>query len=45
VQQLDDNLAAADVKRGADEMKRLDDASAFDPGYPYGFMANIQQRW
>jgi aryl-alcohol dehydrogenase-like predicted oxidoreductase len=45
VQQLDDNLAAADVKLGADEMKRLDDASAFDPGYPYGFMANIQQRW
>jgi len=45
LQQLDDNLAAAEVKLSAEEVKRLDDASAFEPGYPYKFMANIQKRW
>jgi aryl-alcohol dehydrogenase-like predicted oxidoreductase len=45
IQQLDDNLAAADVKLGLEDMKRLDEASAFELGYPYGFIANLQQRW
>jgi aryl-alcohol dehydrogenase-like predicted oxidoreductase len=45
LQQLDDNLAAADVKLTPEDMKRLDDASAFELGYPYGFIANLQQRW
>ena len=45
LQQLDDNLAAAEVQLSTEEVKRLDDASAFDPGYPYKFMANIQKRW
>lgn len=45
VEQLDDNLAAAEVKLTADDVKRLDDASAFDLGYPYKFIANIQKRW
>jgi aryl-alcohol dehydrogenase-like predicted oxidoreductase len=43
--QLDDNLAAAELRLSADEVKRLDEASAFDPGYPYDFLARIQGRW
>ncbi len=45
VAQLDDNLKAADVKLTADDVKKLDDASAFDLGYPYKFIANVQKRW
>ena len=45
IEQLDDNLKALDVKLSADEVKTLDEASAFDLGYPYTFMANIQKRW
>jgi aryl-alcohol dehydrogenase-like predicted oxidoreductase len=45
VEQVDDNLNAADVKLSAEELRKLDEASAFDPGYPYKFIANIQKRW
>ena len=45
VEQLDDNLKGAEVKLTAEDVKRLDDASAFDLGYPYKFIANIQKRW
>ena len=45
VEQLDDNLKAADVELSAADVKRLDDASAHELGYPYSFMANIQKRW
>ena len=45
VEQLDDNLKAADVKLSPDDVKKLDDASAFDIGYPYKMIANIQKRW
>ena len=45
IEQLDHNLKAADVKLSADEVQRLDDASAFKLGYPYEFLANIQKRW
>jgi aryl-alcohol dehydrogenase-like predicted oxidoreductase len=45
IAQLDDNLKAVDVKLSADQVKQLDDASGFDLGYPYNFMANIQKRW
>ncbi len=45
LQQLDDNLKAADVKLAAADVQRLDDASAVDVGYPYKFIANIQKRW
>ena len=45
LQQLDDNLAAADVKLTDADVKTLDDASAFKLGYPYEFLANIQKRW
>jgi len=43
--QLDENLAAADVTLTAAHVKALDDASAFDLGYPYKFIENIQKRW
>jgi len=45
IEQLDDNLKAADVKLSVEDVQKLDTASAFDPGYPYKFMANIQKRW
>ena len=45
VDQLTDNLAAGDLKLPAEHVKILDDASAFDPGYPYDFMARIQGGW
>jgi aryl-alcohol dehydrogenase-like predicted oxidoreductase len=43
--QLDDNLAAASLELSADDMKRLDEASGFDVGYPYAMIKNIQGRW
>jgi aryl-alcohol dehydrogenase-like predicted oxidoreductase len=45
LEQLDDNLRAADVKLSAEDVQRLDDASAFDLGYPYKMIASIQKRW
>ncbi len=45
VEQLDENLAAIDAKLTAEDVKRLDDASAFELGYPYKFIGNIQKRW
>jgi aryl-alcohol dehydrogenase-like predicted oxidoreductase len=45
LEQLDDNLKAADVKLSTEEVQKLDEASAFELGYPYTFMAGIQKRW
>jgi aryl-alcohol dehydrogenase-like predicted oxidoreductase len=45
VAQLDDNLRAAEVALSAEQVKRLDDASAFDLGYPYTFIHQLQQTW
>jgi aryl-alcohol dehydrogenase-like predicted oxidoreductase len=45
LEQLDDNLKAADVKLTSADVSRLDDASAYKLGYPYEFMGNIQKRW
>jgi aryl-alcohol dehydrogenase-like predicted oxidoreductase len=45
VEQLDDNLKAADVKLTAEDVGKLDEASAYDLGYPYKFIANVQKRW
>ncbi|HEX4340876.1 MAG TPA: aldo/keto reductase [Polyangiaceae bacterium] len=45
VEQVDDNLAAADVKLSAEDMQKLDEASHVPFGYPYSFMGNIQKRW
>jgi aryl-alcohol dehydrogenase-like predicted oxidoreductase len=43
--QLDENLKAAEVRLTHEDVHKLDAASAFDPGYPYKFIANIQKRW
>jgi aryl-alcohol dehydrogenase-like predicted oxidoreductase len=45
VAQLDDNLRAAEIRLDAGQVKRLDDASAFELGYPYDFMQRVQGRW
>lgn len=45
VQQLDENLKAAEVALSDDQVKRLDEASSFDLGYPYAFMKNVQYTW
>ena len=45
LEQLDENLKAADVKLTDEDVKRLDDASAFKLGYPYEFLASVQKRW
>ncbi|MEQ1501457.1 MAG: aldo/keto reductase [Myxococcota bacterium] len=50
VAQLDDNAKAADLKLSPahgkeDWVARLDQASAFEPGYPYDFIRRIQGRW
>jgi aryl-alcohol dehydrogenase-like predicted oxidoreductase len=43
LQQLDDNLAASEVKLTADEMAKLDEVSALPPEYP-GWMLEFQGR-
>ena len=43
--QLADNLAAAELKLPQALVERLDQASAFDVGYPYAFIGQVQQRW
>lgn len=45
VDQLDDNLKAADLVLPASWTEQLDRASAVEWGYPYDFMARVQGRW
>lgn len=45
VAQLDDNLRAAELTLSAEQVARLDEASQFELGYPYEFMARVQQKW
>ncbi len=45
VAQLEENVNAADVVLSDEQVKRLDEASSFDLGYPYGFMKNVQSTW
>lgn len=45
VDQLDDNLKAADLKLGDAHMQALNEASSYDVGYPYDFITRIQGRW
>jgi aryl-alcohol dehydrogenase-like predicted oxidoreductase len=45
MEQLDDNLGAGDLVLTADQAKKLDEASAFELGYPYDFIQGIQGRW
>ena len=45
VAQLESNVKATELTLNAQQLQRLDDASAFQLGYPYEFMNNIQGRW
>jgi aryl-alcohol dehydrogenase-like predicted oxidoreductase len=45
VAQLDANLAAADLELPAKHVELLDQASAFDLGYPYSFIQSTQTTW
>jgi aryl-alcohol dehydrogenase-like predicted oxidoreductase len=45
VAQLDENLKAASLVLTDTERNVLTDASKFDLGYPYEFIARIQSRW
>lgn len=43
--QLQDNLGAAALTLTPDQRRLLDDASAFEAGYPYDFIARTHGRW
>jgi aryl-alcohol dehydrogenase-like predicted oxidoreductase len=43
--QLDANLAAADLELSPAQVQVLDDASAFELGYPYDFIRSMQAAW
>lgn len=45
VEQLEDNLKAAEIKLSDAQLTALDEASSFELGYPYQFMSNVQKRW
>jgi hypothetical protein len=45
VEQLDANLAGAELKLSANHLEALDKASAFEHGYPYEFIKNTQATW
>jgi aryl-alcohol dehydrogenase-like predicted oxidoreductase len=46
VEQLEDNLKAVEVTLGAEQVGRLDQASAFDLGYPYEVISQVSDgRW
>jgi aryl-alcohol dehydrogenase-like predicted oxidoreductase len=45
IEQLDANLAAADLELSAKHLQLLDQASAFDLGYPYAFIQATQASW
>ncbi len=45
VEQLEDNLGAADLALSEEHMTVLEEASSFAVGYPYDFIGNIQKRW
>jgi aryl-alcohol dehydrogenase-like predicted oxidoreductase len=45
LEQLESNVAAAELTLSPEQLKRLDEASAFELGYPYAFMAQVQGRW
>jgi aryl-alcohol dehydrogenase-like predicted oxidoreductase len=45
IAQLESNVKASELALSPEQLKRLDDASALELGYPYGFMGNVQGRW
>jgi len=45
LEQLDDNLGAAELKLTDEQVTALDQAAVFELGYPYDMMGRIQSRW
>jgi aryl-alcohol dehydrogenase-like predicted oxidoreductase len=45
VAQLEENLGAGDLELSAEAVASLDAASAFEFGYPYEFIKNIDGAW
>ncbi|CAN5922130.1 aldo/keto reductase [soil metagenome] len=45
IDQLDANLAGADLELSAKHLEVLDKASAFELGYPYAFIQSTQSTW
>ena len=46
IAQLEDNVAAVELSLSAEQTARLDEASAFEVGYPYEFIARVSAgRW
>lgn len=45
LEQLEDNVKAVELSLSAEQLKRLDEASQPELGYPYGFMNQVQGRW
>ena len=45
IEQLEDNLKAAELQLSDAHVQAISDARKFDPGYPYDFIANIAGRW
>jgi aryl-alcohol dehydrogenase-like predicted oxidoreductase len=45
VAQLEENLGAGDLELSAEAVKRLDTASAVEPGYPYDMIKNVDGAW
>lgn len=43
--QLGESLKATDLTLSPEWMAKLDEASAFDVGYPYSFIRGVQGRW
>src|SRR6185369_10494619 len=43
--QLEDNVKATELTLSPQQLKRLDEASAFELGYPYAFIGQLQGRW
>jgi diketogulonate reductase-like aldo/keto reductase len=42
--QFEDNLASLDLTLSADQLKKLDEASRIELGFPHGFYANEMVR-
>jgi aryl-alcohol dehydrogenase-like predicted oxidoreductase len=45
IAQLESNVKATELSLSPEQLKRLDDASPLELGYPYGFMGSVQGRW
>jgi aryl-alcohol dehydrogenase-like predicted oxidoreductase len=45
IAQLESNVKATELALSLEQLKRLDEASALELGYPYGFMGSVQGRW